>query len=551
MEHIAPLDTLNISKNSSRNFSKINAIYANCYIRCALAGLLMPLGFAPFHWPVLSILGVALFFLQLNQNNPLKAFKLGMIFGCSYFGLGVSWVYVSIHSYGHIHPIFSVGITLLFISYLSLFTGLLAIVYSIFNKYLFLNIYQIKVNQTTLLQGLLFSALWTICEMLRGIVFTGFPWLILGLSQIDTPLKNAFSIIGIEGVSFISAFIATLLVAILTQKKQWILMLLFVSIFFIPWGLLTNINQSSDQLNPNKPDKALKVSVIQANLSMREKWDESLFNQLIMHYDTAILKLLPRSDLIVLPESAIPLPNIYVTDLLKQWHKIAKIKHNAIVLGIPEIKTHQETEYYNTIETLGNSSGTYQKQHLVPFGEYIPHLFKHLTNKLNLPSLPMNDLTPGTPKQPLLVIHNHPIATLICYELAYPNLLRQQMPQAEWIISISDDGWFGHSFAMYQQLQMAQALAILTQRFHIIANNDGLSSIINPAGDIIASVPAFKAGTITAKIYPQTKSTIWSQYGDTPILILCLFLLFFAFIKLLNVVVFSRFGYSKRLGRNY
>jgi len=281
-----------------------------------------------------------------------------------------------------------------------------------------------------------------------------------------------------------------------------------------PWSLFT---PQTKQIQP-----PLRVSVIQANLSMREKWDEHLFDQLLYRYDSVIHDLIKQTDLIVLPEAAIPLPAMYVSEQLELWDTLAKEQQTAIVLGIPEITTQRETDYYNTMMTLGVGQGSYRKQHLVPFGEYVPAFLAKFINQL---TLPMNDLTAGNAHQALLTIQNHPVASLICYELAYPNLLRQQLPQAEWIISVSDDGWFGHSFAMYQQLQMAQALAIQTQRYHILANNDGLSSIINPQGEIIASVPAFKQGTASAEIYPQQNVTLWVKYGDRPVICLCLFLL--------------------------
>ena len=121
--------------------------------------------------------------------------------------------------------------------------------------------------------------------------------------------------------------------------------------------------------------------------------------------------------------------------------------------------------------------------------------------------------------------HQRPFATLICYELAYPNLLRQQLPQAQWIVSLSDDGWFGHSLASYQHLQMAQALSILTSRYQIVANNDGLSSIITPTGIVSHSLPAFTSGILEGNIHPSHGSTPWVRWGDWPIIGLCIAIL--------------------------
>ena len=137
-------------------------------------------------------------------------------------------------------------------------------------------------------------------------------------------------------------------------------------------------------------------------------------------------------------------------------------------------------------------------------------------------------MKPGKSNQKLIHSNHYPIASLICYELAYPQLLRQQMPQAQWIVSISDDGWFGHSLAMYQQLQMAQVLSMLTGRFQVVANKEGLSSIIDEHGQLLHTLPAFTAGVLEATLYPATGATPWVRWGDGWLLLLCLCLVILA-----------------------
>ena len=197
----------------------------------------------------------------------------------------------------------------------------------------------------------------------------------------------------------------------------------------------------------------------------------------------------------------------------------------AVLLGIPEPTSPDETSYYNSIISLGAANGKYLKQHLVPFGEFIPQLLEHLTHWLGIP---LANLSPGAKNQALIRVQNHPIATLICYELAYPELLRKQLPEAEWIVSVSDDGWFGHSLAMYQQLQMAQVLSLQTGRYQVVANNDGLSSIINTDGDISASLPPFSSGILEENIFPATGLAPWVYFGDMPALLFSLLIVLFA-----------------------
>jgi apolipoprotein N-acyltransferase len=126
------------------------------------------------------------------------------------------------------------------------------------------------------------------------------------------------------------------------------------------------------------------------------------------------------------------------------------------------------------------------------------------------------------------MVQKQAIATLICYELAYSDLLRKQLPLAKWIVSISDAGWFGHSLAMYQQLQMAQVRSVETARYQVVANNDGLSSIIDTQGKIKSSLPAFTKGILKAEVISATGTTPWVYFGNSPILFLCLFIVLFS-----------------------
>lgn len=495
-------------------FNKLLAVITSSMnvslLRSFFSGLLIPCGFAPFHMPGLSILGIALLFAQIQQQTLKQAFTAGLMFGLGFFGLGVSWIYVSIHDYGHLNALLSGFITLLFILYLALYPAVVTLLYQ-----------RLSGKRSTLFKCFLFSALWCLAEFLRATFMSGFPWLLLGFGQIDTPLNYLLPILGVFGVGFITCLLATFLAtgmkAERAKRYPWIIA--FVAMLLLP-SLLQN--QQWTAVSSSK----ISVGVIQANLSMRDKWDEALFWQLLKRYDDYAGQLLGKKQLIVMPESAIPIPANYVTDFLEDLNLRAKNSGSAVLLGIPEPTSVDDTAYHNSLTTLGMAQGSYLKQHLVPFGEFIPKPFQQISNWL---SIPVANMLPGKALQPLVYVHDHPIATLICYELAYPQLLRSQLPQAEWIVSISDDGWFGHSLAMYQQLQIAQVLSLQTGRFQIVANNDGLSSIIDAQGKIISSLPAFSAGVLNAEIRPATGASPWVSLGDAPILLVCLLIMVLTF----------------------
>lgn len=469
-------------------------------------GLLFPLGFAPFHFPGLSILSVGLFYLIL-QNNTLKSAAInGLLFGLGFFSFGVSWIYVSVHTYGHLAMLVAAFITFIFILYLSLYYVILGASYSLFAKY----------TTSSINRGLFFSFIWVVLEYTRACFLTGFPWLLLGISQFDSPLSAYLPILGVYGTSFLTCIVAICFAYVISaaQKKRLLWLIAGLSMLLLP-NLFAQYNWTTEQ------DQTISVAAVQANLSMRDKWDENLFWQILENYETKI-QLLLGTDLIVLPESAIPLPADYLHDTLLDLNNKTQTASSALILGIPITKSkHNKTTYHNGMLGLGFAKGKYLKQHLVPFGEYIPTPLLSLSKKISLPD---PELSHGPNHQHLIKIKGYPIAALICYELAYSELLRTQLPQANWIISLSDDGWFGHSLAIYQQLQIAQVRSKQTGRYQVVSINDGLTSILNHHGDIIASLPIYATDILKATLHPVTGSTPWVIIGDN-LIIWCIFIL--------------------------
>ncbi|RUR19765.1 apolipoprotein N-acyltransferase [Legionella sp. km535] len=478
------------------------------YLSVFFAGLLGPLGFAPFHMPGITIISLALLFsLALNCTRK-QGLMLGFLFGLGYFGFGVSWVIVSIHDYGELNYLLAGITTLAFIAYLALFPALVVWLFKILEQ-----------PPYKLLTLLLFSTLWCFSEIIRASLFSGFPWLIAGTTQIDTPLKYLAPIIGLHGLSFLCVFLACLLAVGIREQsiRRFYYLSAFVLILIIPAaGKYIQWTQVK-----NDP---VSIGVIQANLSMRDKWDESLFWKLLKYYEQTTEQLLGKQ-LIILPESAIPLPASYLEDYLDRLHEKALKAKSALILGILQPTDTNETHYHNSIISLGTARGVHVKNHLVPFGEYIPKPFVAINRWMNLPE---PNILPGRPHQPLINVANHPIASLICYEIAYPNIVRLQMPMAQWIISISDNGWFGRSLASYQQLQMAQMLSLLTGRYQVVVNNDGLSSVINNQGEVLDSLPPFSSGILQSEIFPAVGSTPWIHWNEYPVIFLCSLILIFA-----------------------
>lgn len=476
------------------------------YVFMFLSGVAGTLGFAPFHMPGLTLISLALLFSALISAPLRQVFYLGFTFGLGYFGFGVSWVIISIHDYGQLNYFLAGIATLAFIFYLALFPALLSWSFK-----------RLSVNCNTLFTVLLFGSLWCLSEYIRSFLFTGFPWLLVGTSQIDTPLKYLAPIVGQYGLGFLCAMLAALLA--LAVREQALKRIYFIGAFV----LIMLLPMAGKYIHWTKvSSEPVSLGVIQGNLSMREKWDEALFWKLLKYYEINTKKLLGKQ-LIILPESAIPLPANYLEEYLENLNQHARHAKSSLILGILQPSNESETRFYNSIMSLGLAAGEHVKRRLVPFGEYIPQPFVAINHWMNLPE---PNILPGKPNQELMTIDNHPIASLICYEIAYPNLVRSQMPAAQWIVSISDNGWFGRSLASYQQLQMAQMISLLTGRYQVVANNDGLSSVINEQGEIIDSLPPFSSGILVSKIYPAEGTTPWVYWSEYPALIFCMLIVF-------------------------
>ena len=530
-------------------------------LRAAFAGILMPLSFAPFHFPGLAILGLAMLYAELQNKTIKQATKIGLVFGTSYMAVGVSWVYISIHLYGNLNIFMSVLITIIFIFYLAIFYILQAITFTYIQSNIrplskpscrgnLLRRFGARIlmylrghsgsalrvsSQFTSTAGfgkrsiqkiykiLSFAATWCLAEYLRANFATGFPWLMVGFGQVDSPLSGLLPYIGIYGVSFLVCIAACLVYYITNNKKHAFAsipyLVALMSILLAP-NLLTNNSKSINESIP--------TGVIQANLSMREKWDNAIFSQITTRYQNGVNALKNKAQFIIMPESAIPVPKEYASEFINNINNLTKKYNNSILMGIPHPANKEETLYYNTATFFGGSKGSYYKQHLVPFGEYIPKPFQAITNALQIPDPSMAS---GKTKQELLTFKNHPFANLICFEVAYPEILRQQLPRAEWIVAISDVGWFGHSLAIYQQLQMSQALSAMTGRYQVVANNNGLSSIINNHGKIVNSLPAYTSKELYGHIQTANDATIWTIIGDMPYLYLCIVIIIIALVN--------------------
>lgn len=470
-----------------------------------LAGCLLPFAFAPHHYWTLAILSPALlaFLWQDNRINPKKAFGLGWGYGLGMFGVGVSWVYVSIHDFGNTDVALAVFITTLLVAGLALFPAL--------QGYLLKRFFKGKALAFWLIG---FPSSWVLCEWVRGWLLTGFPWLYLGYTQFDTPLSGYAPILSVFGVSVAVALTSGALLAIIKANNQAKTIAVLLIIFIWVGGQLLR-NVTFTMLSP----KPYTVSLVQGNVKPFDKFtQEDPIGNTEKIYG-ALTRVNWNSDLIIWPEGAIPMPLPYAQPYVDTLQLEAKAHHTTLISGIQTFTANHID--YNSLIALGDGKGLYHKIHLLPFGDFLP-LERLLRGMIDFFNLPMSSFTAGKENQPLIQAGNLTIAPEICYEIAYPELVRATLRQANVIVNISEDGWFGRSWGPHQHLEIAQMRALETGRYVLRATTSGITAIIDNHGRIVARIPQFEKLVLRGIFYSAQGETPWVKIGLWPLIILLL-----------------------------
>lgn len=490
------------------------------YFAIFLIGSSLTLAFAPFDiWP-LAIICPALLLLLWENISPKEAFYRGAFFGLGFFSSGVSWVYISLHDYGQANAALAGVLTFLMIVVL---LSYIAISGYLFNRFF--------PNKNISRYLLAFPSLWVLGELAREWVLTGFPWLFLGYSQLQTPLAGLVPIIDVFGTSWILAATAGLLVLFIRLIANWNKPIIRNQQFPNRWLIPSSISIIAlwvcgfmlMDVRWTQPDgEAIQVSLIQGNIPQTLKWQADQAEKSFNTY-RELTEQHWNSQLIIWPEAAVTLFSTQSEDYLEELDNAAKTHQSTLITGIP---IQENNRFYNGMIALGNGSGTYLKRHLVPFGEFMPFRFL-LVWLENYVQIPMSDFSRGERYQPLIQANGIPIAAFICYEIAYANEVLDALPEGKLIVVLSDDSWFGKSIASAQHLQISQMRALETGRYVLMSTNDGITAIIDAFGKIQAIVPRFEETVLTGKVQPMSGSTPWVHMGvyHPVILAMLLFLL--------------------------
>lgn len=476
-----------------------------------LAGALITAALAPFElWPLAWLSPAALYLLLRNRSSKAGGW-LGWSYGLGVFGAGVSWVFVSISEHSATPLPIALLLTGLFVAGLA---TLFALQGWLFCRFLDRNRYS----------WLAFAGLWWLFEWLRSWLLTGFPWLYLGYASLDTPLQNWAPLGGVWLTSLWVVLGGSALAALIHSRTTRA-RVVAAAVFSLPWLSAALLPTSWTQT-----DKPLSVALVQADISQAAKWKRDQLPGILNRYQQ-LTETIEKTELIIWPETSIPalyrnsLP--YLGDLFQQLDERGVSLIAGLPAAVPDKDDPSQYRFHNSLAVLSGGAGIYHKQRLVPFGEYLPleGLLRDMVDFFNLPASSFK-LPQG--EQSNLRINGTRLASAICYEIAYPELVRRSARESEVLLTVSNDTWFGHSIAPDQHMQIARMRAVENGRWLIRSTNNGISALVNPQGLITTQAPRYQVAVLNGTVQTMQGLTPYQQLGVWPALILALGLMFSA-----------------------
>lgn len=469
-----------------------------------LLGALLCFAYAPFELAILPfwILPTVLFILW--SLTPKQAFASGFAFGFGWFGAGLSWIYVSIDQYGGMPDAVNVIVLALLVAYLALYPALAFAVWRM-------------LCQRSEAWRFSLPLVWLMAEAIRGWLFTGFPWLGLGYTQTSALLGGLAPAVGQYGITTAIWFIAVAMVTGLKYRMPHNA-LLIVILIVVAW--------LTPALQPlQRATTTTSVLLVQGNVQQSLKWQaDQQWPNILRYLD--LTRPQYQHDIIIWPESAITALEPYADDVLYNIDQAASQHNASLVTGIIDYDGANDA-FYNSVIVLGQEqpnkadkdyqyghANRYQKHQLLPIGEFVP--FEDLLRPLApLFNLPMSSFARGSMQQPNLMANGRQLNTAICYEIAFSEQVRSNThASTDYLLTVSNDTWFGDSHGPWQHMQIAQMRAKELGRPLLRATNNGVSAITDEQGRIIADAPQFSATTVSAEV-PQVSGQTWfAQWGS-------------------------------------
>ena len=474
------------------------------FIIPALFGLIGIFAFAPFSIKFLIFISYGYLIHLLISNNNGVFWKV-FCWGLGHWGLGMSWIIVSVYYYGETTIAMSSIIYILLVVILTLiFTSPLLILKSALSF--------TKINNN-FFSVLFISSIFTISEFSRYFFLNGVPWLIPGNIFLDTISQNIYPIFGVTAASFFIYFICALFIVYSNNKISYISAAILI-ISLLPFSPADEIKDG------------IKVSIVQPASDPFLKYEDNYYLKIEDNLNKLIDTVSKDSELVVLPEAELPYSqnSIRFIDFLKNTEISEKI-----ILGVWK---YEDAKLYNAIYS-PRYNEAYKKIHLVPFGEYIPFI-EGLRGIINFFDLPMSNVSHGSQLQEnIRILDNIPISSPICFDIAFPNTVRKMNKSSLLMINVSNDTWFGNSIGPYHHLSIARVRSIENNRYTIRATNDGISAIISNKGTIVTLLDKGKSGILEGNVKLIKNSTFYSRNGHLFFIILSFIIVLIPFFKII------------------
>ncbi|MEM1264242.1 MAG: apolipoprotein N-acyltransferase [Pseudomonadota bacterium] len=464
-------------------------------LQSAAAGLTLPFAFSPFSLWWLAPIIVAWTTWLWSGMARRAAFRAGYLFGFAAFVFGTYWIYISVAVFGQAPVWLAIVLMLGLVAIMATYYGVIAV-----------GAATLVGPQGGLLGYVAMPAIWIVAEWCRGWILTGFPWLSLGYSQLDSPFAGYAPLAGVYGVSAMVATVGIALAAAVraTAKVRWALLVLVAVVSGSGWG--------ARQWNWSEPTgDNVTVALVQGGITQDKKWlPESVQPTLRLYRDLTLAN--KDADVIVWPEVALPVRRQDLGRYLIDLDTALRRTDTALAFGVIDVDFGAE-RFYNAVVAAGNGRGTYNKHHLVPFGEYFP-VPAFVREWMKMSSLPYADMSSGPAGQPPLQLAGRPVAVSICYEDAYAAEQHHMFPQAEYMINVTNDAWFGTSIAPYHHLDIARFRSLETGRAQLRVANTGITAIIGPDGRLTATLGLFEQGVLRGEIEPRRGITPYVVTGN-------------------------------------
>ena len=474
------------------------------FIIPALFGLIGIFAFAPFSIKFLIFISYGYLIHLLISNNNGVFWKV-FCWGLGHWGLGMSWIIVSVYYYGETTIAMSSIIYILLVVILTLiFTSPLLILKSALSF--------TKINNN-FFSVLFISSIFAISEFSRYFFLNGVPWLIPGNIFLDTISQNIYPIFGVTAASFFIYFICALFIVYSNNKISYVSAAILI-ISLLPFS---PADETKD---------GIKVSIVQPASDPFLKYEDNYYLKIEDNLNKLIDTVSKDSELVVLPEAELPYSqnSIRFIDFLKNTEISEKI-----ILGVWK---YDDAKLYNAIFS-PRYNEAYKKIHLVPFGEYIPFI-EGLRGIINFFDLPMSNVSHGSQLQEnIRILDNIPISSPICFDIAFPNTVRKMNKSSLLMINVSNDTWFGNSIGPYHHLSIARVRSIENNRYTIRATNDGISAIISNKGTIVTLLDKGKSGILEGNVKLIKNSTFYSRNGHLFFIILSFIIVLIPFLKII------------------